>query len=421
MQSSKMWIFEKAKANVKPAVGCTEPVAVGYLASQARKYLGGEPAEAVVYVSKNIYKNGKSVYIPGTGEAGLSLAAAIGFTRSNPGRELMVFDGLESEEISKAKELLNKGVIRLEIRPESPDVFAEIQAKRNETQVLVRLSGGHDRITHVQVNDEVIFHMDEESRAADEKPEVTLGDLLELLETLSEDEIAFVEDGIKYNFAAAEIGLNGHYGLELGRKLNEITNNPCFANQGMKAQTLTAAAADMRMGGGLYPIMTSGGSGNQGIGVVIPIEVVASDNEIPVEKRNRALVLGHMINELVKMYSGKLSGMCGCAIGAGVGSAAGITWMLGGNEEQISAACNMMFANLTGMLCDGAKDTCALKLSTCAYQAVVSAYLALSDLKLKPSVGLVGEDLGETISNVGYLSKEAFPLVDEKMLDIISK
>ena len=412
-------LMERVKHHVQLAVGCTEPVAVGFTAAKVRELLGGTPEQAKVTVSKNIYKNGKSVCIPGTEEAGLTLAAAIGLVREKPGEGLMVFSGVTQEEIAEGKALEASGAITLETKDGCSDVFVEISAQRGKDKALCRLEEAHDRISYMEKNGKKIFALPvEESQSDTELSHVELKDLLAIVDSVSDEEIRFLQAGIDHNFQAAEEGLNNAYGLGLGSHLKDISNGPFAMDGAMETRILTAAAADMRMGGGTFPIMTSGGSGNQGIGVVIPIVTVANHEQISDEKRNRAVLFGHLMNELVKIHSGKLSGMCGCAIGAGVGAAAGITWCCG-TEEEVERACNIMFANLSGMLCDGAKDTCSLKLSTCAYEAVVTAYLALSGMPLQDSVGVVGDSLGETIRNIGYLSREAFPVVDEKILDLM--
>jgi L-cysteine desulfidase len=409
------------KKDVQLAVGCTEPVAVGFLAKEMKPYMPTRLSNVHLRVSRNIYKNGKSVCIPGTEETGLVLACAIGLTRNNPGEGLLVFEGLLDEEIEKAKQIVNDGCITLSIAEDSPDIFVEIILESEKDKVVGRLAFGHNNLTYLEVNGKILReNLCEEKEVTDTLNHLNVSHIIEFVENFPEKELAFLNDGIAYNFQASEEGMEKKYGLGLGRNLQELLEKGVISkNSATETRILTAAAADMRMGGGLCPIMTSGGSGNQGIGIVIPIVTVAKYENIDEDKRNRALVFGHLMNELVKIHSGKLSGMCGCAIGSGVGATAGISWMLGGSEEEISSACNYMFANLTGMLCDGAKDTCSLKLSTCAYEAVLAGYLSKT-LVIRKNIGVVGDSLDHTIKNIGYLAKEAFSLVDDKMMDIIN-
>lgn len=410
------------KKNVQLAVGCTEPVAVGYLSQEMKSYIDFSYNKVEIKVSKNIFKNGKSVCIPGTQESGLALAAAIGLTKEKKGEGLLVFQGIQSEDIIKAKALMNEISIQLKIAENSPDVFVEITILGSNRKMIGRIAYGHDNITYLELDGAVIKKGEKERASKTIIEDFSIESVFNVVEKISEKELLFLEEGIHYNIEAAREGLRGAYGLGLGKKLKKLLEEKKISSDiGMKSRILTAAAADMRMGGGTCPIMTSGGSGNQGIGVLIPIVVVAEEENISKGRRNRGLLFGHLMNELVKVYSGKLSGMCGCAIGSGIGAVAGIVWMLGGGVEEITHACNAIFANLAGMICDGAKDTCALKLSTCANEAVITAYLAMSGMNIKESVGVVGNSLNHTIRNIGYLSKEAFSVVDEKVLEIITR
>lgn len=409
------------QSDVQLAVGCTEPVAIGFLAKEVRKGMDFDLQSVLLRVSKNMYKNGKSVTIPGTRETGLDLAAAIGLIRVHPGEGLMIFNDLAEDELAAAKKLLHSGAISMELAPDSPEVFAEITVLGEHNRIQARLAYGHDNLVYMEKDGRVVYRQEERSSENETQwHELNLSYLMDFVETFPAEALSFIEEGIRYNFAAASEGLSNPYGLSAGAKLKALLEKKGICQDvSMKARILTAAAADMRMGGGLCPIMTSGGSGNQGIGVVIPIAVVAEQEGISDEQRNRGILFGHLMNELVKLHSGKLSGMCGCAIGSGVGAAGGIAWMLGGSEKEISAACNYMFADVAGMLCDGAKDTCALKLSTCAQEAILAAYLSVEGLTLRPSVGVVGENLDATIRNIGHLSKEGFSVVDQKMLEVI--
>ncbi|MDY6555372.1 L-serine ammonia-lyase, iron-sulfur-dependent, subunit alpha, partial [Clostridioides difficile] len=249
-----------------------------------------------------------------------------------------------------------------------------------------------------------------------------LKELRQICEKISIDEIQFVKEGIEMNKSAAYAGLKSDLGLRIGSTLTRLNaegrlNIDVFT----KARILTAAACDMRMGGGVCPIMTSGGSGNQGIGVILPISVVADFENIGEEKLIRAVFFAHIINRYVKMYTGKLSSICGCAIAAGVGASAAITWMLGGDDEKIAGSCSNMLANLMGMICDGAKDTCSFKLSTSAEEAVLTAYLAMEGVMPEKNVGVIGNSIEDTIKNLGYLCEEGLDHADSAIINIINR
>lgn len=413
------------KEDSTPALGCTEPVAVAYAAAVAKDYAKGALQQMEVAVSKNIYKNGKSVLIPHTGKYGLDLAAAVGFTGGDASQGFMVLTTVQPQDLAEAEQMLEDGKIRLHFVPDTPDVYVKIQAEAdNAVRVLVQ--DGHTNLMRVSVDGKLVYeaeaNLTRESVGRRFLRELDFKELRRIAETVPAEDIAFIQEGIDMNMYAAERGLEGGVGLGMGEKLNRMQKEGRLAmDAGMRSRILTAAAADMRMGGGECPIMTSGGSGNQGLGVILPVYIVAQEHALSEEQTRRAVFFAHAVNEYVKSYSGKLSGMCGCAIGAGIGATAAITWMLGGNDEQIAGACNNMFANLSGMLCDGAKNTCSLKLSTSAGEAVLSAHLALENMFVSPNVGVVGNTIEETIQNIGRLSRQGFSEVDDVMLEIIDQ
>ena len=341
----------------------------------------------------------------------------------NPEDGLLIFKNVNQEVVSEAHKMINEDKITVNYLDKSPDVYVVVVLLNEEEKVEATLSGKHNHITKVLYNGEIAYEDEliEESKSSNNfMKDLTFKDIRIAAESIPLDELKFIEDGIDMNMNAAERGINEENGLRLGATLDKLLKEGKISgDSSMRARILTAASADARMGGSDCPIMTSAGSGNQGLGVVLPIVVVAEDNNIEREKLLRAIFFGHMINKYVKMFTGKLSAMCGCAIAAGIGASSGITWMLGGNDDQIAGAANNMFSNLTGLICDGAKETCALKLSTSAGEAVLSAFLALEDIIVKPSVGIIGETIDETIKNVGTLCKEGLTLADDVIVSII--
>lgn len=420
-------IIEKLLIIIKdetiPALGCTEPVAVAYAASVANRYLKDEIDSLEIKTSKNIFKNGKSVIIPNTKEWGLDLAGVLGILGGNPDDELMVLKSIKEEHIRKAHKVLEEGKVEVSYLGNTPDVYIEIVAISKEKTVKVVLKDAHNHIDRVEVNGKIVYKgvlNKDKGLVADFIKNLTFKDIVKIVETIPLNSIAFINDGIDMNKNAAEMGIKVENGLNIGRGLIELERQGRLKVDGpTRARILTAAAADMRMGGGNCPIMTSSGSGNQGLGVVLPIIVVAEENNISRERLKRAIFLAHIINKYVKLHTGKLSAMCGCAIGAGVGASAAISWMLGGSQEQISGASNNMLANLTGMICDGAKDTCAMKLSTSAEEAVIAAYLANENIIVKPNIGIIGNTIEETIKNLEILCKEGLFKTDSTIINII--
>lgn len=411
------------KKNTQPALGCTEPVAVAFTSSVASKYFKWELENLEIEVSKNIFKNGKSVIVPGTKGAGLDLAGALGFIGGDSDKGFMVLEDTNKDDLDKAMDFIEKNIVKLTIASDTPDVYVKCIAKGQEHKVVVTTANGHISLNSIIVDDDVIFEEDEEENELDlidELKTLSLSQIREIVEKVEIEDIRFIKNGIDQNLMAAREGLLNNYGLNVGSTIRYLVDSGKLKlDIARKSRMMTAAAADMRMGGGSCEIITSGGSGNQGIGVLVTIAIVGEEFDIDEQRIIRAAFFGNLMNSYVKLYSGKLSGMCGCAIGAGIGASVGVTWMLGGKDEEIAGACNNMFANTTGMICDGAKDTCSLKLATSAEESVIAALLALNGCVVRPKIGIVGKNVEETIKNIGKLSRKGFSEVDETILEII--
>lgn len=417
-------LLDMVKRDTIPAIGCTEPVAVGYASSVAKKYLKGEIESIDVNVSLNIFKNGKSVMIPNTEEWGLDLAAVLGAICGIPEDGLCIFKNVNQVYIDKAHRMISQSLVKVSWTLSTSDVYVEVIMKSADSNVEVVLKNSHDHIETIKVNGEFIYEdtiENIEQYSTDFLEKFTFRELREICEKVDIHELSFIEEGIQMNKKAAEQGLKSKKGLGWGASLLFLQKQgKLSADASQKARILTAAGADIRMGGGDCPIMTSAGSGNQGLGVILPIVVVAEERGIKNETLYRAIFYAHIINKFVKQYTGKLSALCGCAIAAGVGASAAITWMLGGNDHQITGAVQNMIANLTGMLCDGAKETCALKLSTSAGEAVLAAYLACENVIAKANTGILGGTAEETIKNLGTLCNKGLSVTNEVIVGIMS-
>lgn len=415
-------LLQVIKNETKPAVGCTEPVAVALAAATAAKYLKEDFNKINIKVSKNIFKNGKSVTIPNTHKCGIDIAAALGAICGDSEAGLLVFKDVNDEYVMRAEQLIEAGQVEVTPLYGGDTVFVEanLQGKNNSATVIIRRA--HTNIEKITVNDKVIFQeIDEEAKGVESDfiKNFTIKELREIAETIDIHELAFIKEGITMNKKAAMEGLKIKEGLKWGASLLKLQEEGIVGKDlANTARILTAAGSDIRMSGGNCPIMTSGGSGNQGLGVILPIVVVAEDKNICEERLLRAIFLAHGVNLFVKKHTGKLSAMCGCAIAAGIASSVGITWLLGGNEEQIEGTVQNILANLTGMVCDGAKESCAIKLSTSSAEAVISAYLALNNTVVPFKTGIIGNDVEKTIMNLEVLCKDAFVKVDDAMIDI---
>lgn len=420
-------LIEYVKEDSIKALGCTEPVAVAFAGYEAGKHISNEEIrKVIVKTSKNIYKNGKSVKIPNSnGAYGLDLAAVIGlFSRGSDEDPSLIFKNLNEEILKRANNLISEGVVDVSYLEEVPNIYISIIVETNKKTVESIVAYSHTHLEKIIINNNVEFENKYKTDTQTDDfnlKELSVKKLKNLIDKAEKGKFNFTLNGIEINKKAAKEGLKG-YGSNLGKTLNELKNKKVLEDNFItNARILTAAAADMRMGGGECEIVTSGGSGNQGIGVILPIAVVAEFENVEDEKLSKALFFAHILNRYVKEYSGKLSGICGCAIGSAIGATAGITYMLGGSEEQIEGACSNIYANLTGIICDGAKESCSMKLSTCAEESIVSAYLALNNMITDYNVGIVGTSIEDTILNIGKLSKNAFNQVDEVMLEIINR
>ena len=417
-------LIDIVKEDSTKAVGCTEPVAVAYAGNVGAEYLDKSKIERIeVLCSKNIFKNGKSVKIPNTGDHGLDLAASLGAFTKKTTSPLLVFSKLTDDEIDRARSFVDDGKASVNYIEGVEDVYVDLRLFTREDEINVILAHSHSNIVKIIKNGEVIYDNPADDGKEDKVSikDMSFEELAQIVKNMDFVDISFVLEGVDVNLRAANEGLEG-YGLELGKKLKELKDTKILPDNFVTdTRILTAAAADMRMGGGALPIMTSGGSGNQGVGVVLPIYLVAKRENLDDERLARGLFFAHIINRYVKEYSGKLCGLCGCAIGAAIGASAGITFMLGGSEEEIEGACTNVFANLTGIVCDGAKESCSMKLSTSAEESVIAAYLALNGVVTDANVGIVGDSIEETIINIGKLSHLGFAQTDKVMLDIIDK
>ena len=410
--------------DVKPAIGCTEPVAIAFAGSVCRRYVTGGINKIVLTTSKNIYKNGKSVIVPNTnGRAGLKLAFALGLLHGDYEKNLLVLSDITDNQLNNTLKFLENSDISEEIEYNSHNIYIKGDIFTTEETIQVIISAAHTNIVFIKVNDTILFEKNVCDTSSPEDEIIKTLDfdkLIQMANIADINDLQYMKEGIALNTKVSNESLEGDYGLNVGKTLKYLQEKNIIGNDIItNIKIATSAAADMRMGGGSLPVMTSGGSGNQGIGVILPIYLVAQKENIEEEKMLRAIFLGHIVNKYAKVYSGKLSGMCGCAIGAGVGVCAAITYMLDGTNEQIKGSSNNLLANLTGMICDGAKDNCSLKLSSCVSEATMCAYLALNNMIVRNNVGIVSDTIENTIKNVGILCNKGFVKSDEVLLDLI--
>ncbi|MZQ98184.1 MAG: serine dehydratase subunit alpha family protein [Acidaminobacter sp.] len=427
-QETNHWIIELLREEVKPAAGCTEPVAVALAAAKVSEVLNNSMSELVIGVSPNIYKNGFAVMLPGVMEAGLDLAAALGSARASAVRGLDVLNHLSEEEIRIARQRLAEGKIRIELidTEEKVMIQAEQWSEDRTHHARVIISGRHDRIVEV-FRDGVCLEKMEEKNSVTEKSNaginrfysMKLKDLVTVIDEIDPEPLTFLLDGIAMNQTMAEVGMASPVGLGTAFALKQrYSKNGQMKDLARLAMTMTAGASDARMAGVDLPVMSSNGSGNNGITAIMPLVAYFELKGTERADQIRALALSHLINSYIKAEIGRLSALCSCGIAAATGASAAIAWLDTRDPEIVESTMTNMMANLSGMVCDGAKLGCALKLATAASTAVETAALAVDGIRVPAGNGLVGRTIEETISNLGRLSRQGMQLADAVVLDI---
>jgi len=423
-------IIETLKEEVKPAMGCTEPVAVALAVAKAKElcYESCQPEdnledlEVLISVSPNIFKNGLSVGIPGTDQVGLVIASALGITSCHSDQGLEVFKDVQKKDIDTAYALIKQKRINVSIADTDKKVFIQAIVRVGNSIGKAIIQDRHDHFVHLESRKGILYHEEPlTSLESHENPlfELSLEEIIQIVERLPFEEISFLLDGYSMNEAMANYGLSRPCGMSVGLTLqNTKLLNDDVMN---RAMILTAAASDARMSGASLPVMSSNGSGNNGLTALLPIVAYAKTNETSDDSLARAAAISHLVNSIIKKNIGRLSALCGCGVAAGTGASVAITWLMGGNQTQVGGAVQNMIANTTGMICDGAKVGCSLKLATSASAAVQSAILAINGVVVPAGNGIIGNSADATIRNLGTLSKNAMDNVDKVILNIMTE
>ena len=420
------------KQEVIPALGCTEPIAVALAVAKACELLreaGAEPSELSAEVSANILKNGMGVGIPGTGMVGLHIAVALAAVCGKSEYRLEVLKDLDPDSVAAAKKLVEDGKVKVERshRPDKLYVLATATGGGHRAEAVV--SGSHDTITELRLDGkelECVQHTaaEVEESATELSPDlartITVRQIVDFALETPIDKLEFIMDSVKLNKALSDEGLNHKYGLQIGRTILSSLNSAVYGDTILTyAMARTAAASDARMAGCTLPAMSNSGSGNQGITVTVPVIAVAEKTGTSREQLIRALTLAHLVAIHIKGHLGKLSALCGCVI-ASTGSSCGIVYLRGGGYEQICSAIKNMIGNITGMVCDGAKEGCAMKVASGVACSMQSAILALDGICISANDGIIEKDIEKTISNLGRIGSVGMQTTDEMILDIMS-
>lgn len=420
------------RLEVAPALGCTEPVAVALAAAAAVSLLPGKRFDTLdVWVDPNIYKNGLAVTIPGTGGlCGLDTAAALGATGGDPMLRLEVLSPLTDSDVARTRELLRQGLVRVHLLSDRRGIYIKAEARQDGHAGEAVIEQHHDHLTSLRLDgrnldDSPLFH---EARAGSGGvaeleawlKEQSLQQLLDLADALDADDLAFLQDGVRHNMALADYGLKHGPGLGVGKTFERLVRqNLMKSDMFVAARMLTSAAADARMDGVALPAMSSAGSGNHGLTAILPIWAVKDHLTCTSDEALRAIAVSHIITAYVKAHTGRLSAVCGCSVAAGAGAAAGVAYLMGGDVHHVAGAIKNLMEDLAGIICDGAKAGCALKLATAAGTAVQAALFSLHGVKVKPTDGIIAQSPEQTMRNVGMLSTEGMIETDRTILSIM--
>jgi L-cysteine desulfidase len=422
------------KIQVAPALGCTEPVAIALGAAAAASLLPEKQVDDIeIWVDPNIYKNGLAVSIPGTGGlSGLDMAAALGALGGDAALRLEVLDSVDDRAVSAAQKIVKAGRVKVNLLRDQAGLFIKTVVKGNGHTAESVISGLHDNIVSLTQNgravtDHVLLPKAQSGggkrRLADMEAwlkGLSMHQLIELLDDLDEEDLQFLESGIDVNMRLADYGLKHGSGLGVGRTMERLVRQGLIKRDMITAaRILASSAADARMSGVKLPAMSSAGSGNHGLTAILPI--VAVEKFITVDHRTtlEAIGLSHIITAYVKAYTGRLSAVCGCSVAAGAGATAGVTYLMGGTKLHIAGAIKNLTEDLAGVICDGAKGGCALKLSTAAGTAVQASLFSLQGVNVSFTDGIIGRSSEDTMKNIGTLTTQGMIETDRTILNIM--
>ena len=422
-KSEREQIIALINREVIPAIGCTEPIAVALCVAKATETLGCQPEKIKALLSANILKNAMGVGIPGTGMIGLPIAIALGALIGKSDFQLEVLKDSTPEAVEQGKKLIDSQAIDIALKLGIEEkLYIEVICEANGKKATAIISGGHTHFTYIARDEEIILNKQSVSTTSvnTDDIELTLQKVHEFATTAPIDEIRFILETRNLNKNAAERSFKGNYGHQLGKTLNSANTNLMMGdNTFTHILSYTSAACDARMAGAMIPVMSNSGSGNQGITATLPVVVYAEDNHKTEEELIRALILSHLTVIYIKQSLGRLSALCGCVVAA-TGSSCGITYLMGGNYEQISFAVKNMIANITGMICDGAKPSCALKLASGVSTAILSAVLAMENKCVTSVEGIIDDDVDQCIRNLTLIGSKGMNETDKLVLDIMT-
>ena len=421
---SRKEIIDLINQEVVPAMGCTEPIAVSLCTAKAVETLGCEPQNIKVLLSPNVLKNAMGVGIPGTDMIGLPIAIALGAIVGKSEYMLEVLRDVTPESVVKGRRMIDEGRVSVGVKAgDCETLYIEVQAVAGDNVATAVIAGAHTNFVYIAKNEEVVVDNRKPASEVGERKsvELTLRKVWDFAATSPIEELRFILEARRLNKAAADESLRGEWGHCLGRTVRESAGSLKIMGNTILSHMIsyTSAACDARMGGAKIPVMSNSGSGNQGIVSTLPVVVYAEDTGASEEQLIRALVLSHLTVIYIKQSLGRLSALCGCVV-ASTGSACGITYLMGGGYREVSMAVKNMVATLTGMICDGAKPSCALKLSSSVSTAVMAATMAMEQRCVTAYEGIVDDDVDKSILNLTTIGSRGMLETDRMILHIMT-
>ncbi len=421
-------IVALVRREVVPAIGCTEPVAAALCAARAAALLASPASDIRLRASANILKNAMGVGIPGTGMVGLPIAVALGALAGKPELELEVLRDIQATDVDRARALIAAGGVAIELAEGVDKLYIDITVSDGAHTARAVISGCHTHVALLELDGESVEAAPSHSATAaqasgdeaNEDPQLTLRLVWDFATTAPLDELRFILETRRLNKAAAEQAFAGEYGHSVGRTLHcqrqrAVMGDSIFS----RILSYTSAACDARMAGAPIPVMSNSGSGNQGIAATLPVVIYAEETYATEEQMARALMLSHLTVIYIKQSLGRLSALCGCVVAA-TGSSCGIVYLMGGGYDQAQATVKNMVGNLTGMICDGAKPSCSMKVASGAATAVMSAMMAMEGRMVTAVEGIVDDDVDQTIRNLTRIGAQGMAQTDSLVLEIMT-
>lgn len=406
-----------------PAIGCTEPIAVSLCVAKATETLGQEPEHIEVILSANVLKNAMGVGIPGTGMIGLPIAIALGALIGKPEYGLEVLQDLKPEDVERGKLFIYGQRIKIDLKADIEDkLYIETRCFAEDKTAIAIIRGSHTQFSHIEKDGKILLDNKVDATTTENKTDtqLTFKKVYEFAIESPVDELRFILEAAKMNREASKMAQKHNYGHNVAKSLTGDKGKALFGdNPHSHMISATAGACDARMDGALIPVMSNSGSGNQGVAATLPVLCYAEDATCDEESLVRALILSNLSVIYIKQYLGRLSALCGCVV-ASAGSSCAITYLMGGSYAQVTFAIKNMIANITGMICDGAKPSCALKIASGTSTAMLSALMAIENRVVSSQEGIVDDDVDKTIQNLAIIGKQGMAEADKIVLDVMT-